>query len=295
MSLASMTGFARADGATDALAWTWELRSVNGKSLDLRLRLPPGLDTVEQQCRALAQSRIARGTIHASLAVARTGATSEVRINEPVLAAVIEAARLVAARIDAQKPTLDGLLAMKGVIEIVEAEESEEARTRTAAMLVEGFARALDALVAARAGEGAATGAMLAARVDEIARLTRLAETSPVRTPDAIRARLAEQVKALVAGGNGLDPDRLHQEAVLLATKADIREEIDRLAAHVAAARKLLAEGGPVGRKLDFLAQEFSREANTLCAKSNDVGLTATGLDLKHAVDQFREQVQNLE
>ncbi|KAA5602321.1 YicC/YloC family endoribonuclease [Blastochloris sulfoviridis] len=290
-----MTGFARAEGALFGTSWAWELRSVNGKSLDVRLRTPPGFEAVEAKVRPLVQGRFARGTINATLTLQASTRVTEARINEPVLAAVIEAARLIATRIEAGAPSVDGLLALKGVIEIVEAEPSAEQRTALDAAILASFETALDALAAARLSEGAAIGAVLGGRVDEIARLTGLAEACPARTPDAIRARLTEQVRVLLEGANGLDPDRLHQEAVMLAAKADVREELDRLMAHVAQARRLLTEGGPVGRKLDFLAQEFGREANTLCAKANDVSLTQIGLDLKHVIDQFREQVQNLE
>jgi uncharacterized protein (TIGR00255 family) len=212
-----------------------------------------------------------------------------------VLAAVLETFRSIAKRVDAQPPSLDGILGLKGVIEIVEAEENEQERREAEQAAVKGFEQALAELVAARRREGAALARVLMERVDEIAKLTAAAEASPARKPEAIRARLAEQLRALFDTGEKLDPDRLHQEAMMLAAKADVREEIDRLAAHVEAARELIGKGGAVGRKLDFLAQEFNREANTLCAKANDVTLTTIGLDLKAAVDQFREQVQNLE
>ena len=295
MPLCSMTGFARAEGAANEASWAWELRSVNGKSLDLRLRTPPGFDALEAGVRAAVQARFARGTIHASLTL--NGGTRAVaaRVNEEVLAAVLTAAKGIAARIDAAPPSLDGVLALKGVIEIVEAEPEEGARQALADAIFATFSTALDGLATARASEGAALGTVLAARLDEIERLTAAARDCPTRRPEAIRARLAEQIRALLDGAATLDSDRLHQEAVLLATKADIAEELDRLVAHVDQARRLLAEGGPVGRKLDFLAQEFSREANTLCAKANDIALTRIGLELKGVVDQLREQVANLE
>jgi uncharacterized protein (TIGR00255 family) len=201
----------------------------------------------------------------------------------------------VSARIATQPPTLDGILAIRGVIDVADEADDAEGRASLAKRMLADFEAALAALASDRQREGRAIGAILTARLDEMARLTRAAEASPARTPEAIRMRLAEQVAALIDTGGALDPDRLHQEAVLLATRADIREELDRLTAHDAAARALIAEDGPVGRRLDFLAQEFNREVNTLCAKSNDRGLTAIGLDLKALVDQFREQVQNLE
>jgi len=295
MPLASMTGFARSQGSAGGYHWAWELKSVNGKGLDFRLRLPPGWDAIELPVRASAAKLLARGNVSAMLAVERTGALPTVRVNEKVLAAVLETIRNIAKRVDASPPSLDGILGLKGVIEITEAEESAGERREVKTAVAAGFEAALSDLVDARRNEGLALARVLEARLVEIARLTAAAETSPARAPEAIRARLAEQVKSIVGTGEKLDSDRLYQEAILLAAKADVREELDRLQAHVDAARKLLGAGGPVGRKLDFIAQELNRESNTLCAKSNDVSLTAIGLDLKTAVDQFREQVQNLE
>jgi len=295
MSLASMTGFARAHGVSGTYAWAWEIKSVNGKGLDLRLRLPPGWDAIESAARAKAAGRLARGNVSATLEVRREGAAPVVRINEPVLNAVLAAIREVAKRADAARPSLDGILGLKGVMEVAEAEESAAERGEAEGAVLAGFEQALGALIKERQREGQALGVVLSERVDSIAKLAAAAEDNPARKPEAIRARLAEQVKVLLATGEKFDPDRLHQEAMLLAAKADVREELDRLAAHVAAARALLREGGAVGRRLDFLAQEFNREANTLCAKANDVSLTAIGLELRATVDQFREQVQNLE
>ncbi len=295
MSLASMTGFARAQGVAGAYGWAWELKSVNAKGLDLRLRLPPGWDAIEAVLRASAQRMLVRGTVSATLDVIRNGAAPSVRVNEEMLAAILDSFRSIAKKVDAQPPSLDGILGLRGVIEVVEAEENVEERREAEEAAVKGFDQALGELVAARRREGEALARMLGERMGTIAKLVAAAEASPARQPEAIRARLAEQVKALLATGEKLDPDRLHQEAVMLAAKADVREEIDRLAAHVEAAREMIAKGGAVGRKLDFLAQEFNREANTLCAKANDVALTAIGLELKTVIDQFREQVQNLE
>jgi uncharacterized protein (TIGR00255 family) len=295
MSLASMTGFARAHGVSGPYAWAWEIKSVNSKGLDLRLRLPPGWDALESAARSAAAKALARGAVTANLDVKREGASSTVRVNEEVLAAVLDTMRSVATKVNANPPSLDGILGMKGVIEVVEAEVSEEEKKKAEAAIAAGFDRALTDLIAARRGEGEALRAILAGRVDEIARLVAAAEASPARKPEAIRARLAEQIAALLDTGTKFDPDRLHQEALLIAAKVDVREEIDRLVTHIAAARDLLKNGGAVGRRLDFLAQELNREANTLCSKANDAALTATGLELKATVDQFREQVQNLE
>jgi len=295
MALSSMTGFARGHGVCGSYAWAWEIKSVNGKGLDLRLRLPPGWDAIEVAVRSRAAETLARGSIQASLTVERSGASPAVRVNAAVLEAVLAAARQLARRIEASPPTLDGLLALKGVIEISDAEESEEERRGAEAAVTAGFAEVIAALAEMRRHEGAALGRVLAVRLGEIAALTERAELTPGRRPEAVRVRLAEQVATLLAQTDRFDPDRLHQEAILIATKADVREELDRLAAHVAQAQLLIEQGGPIGRRLDFLAQELNREANTLCAKANDVELTNIGLELKAAVEQFREQVQNVE
>ena len=295
MALSSMTGFARADGVSGEYVWAWELKSVNAKGLELRLRLPPGWDAVEAPLRARAAEILARGTVHATLTAQRAGVAPVVRVNEPVLAAVLSTMRDVAKRIEAAPPAIDGILALKGVIEVLDEDESEEDRRAAEAEIVAGFSTALKSLAEMRRREGGALAAVLRARLDEIAALTARAEAAPGRKADAIKARLAEQVAALLETSNRFDPDRLHQEAILIASKADIREELDRLTAHVAQARRLIDSGGPAGRKLDFLSQELNRESNTLCAKSNDVELTNIGLELKTVVEQFREQVQNLE
>jgi uncharacterized protein (TIGR00255 family) len=295
MPLASMTAFARADGSSGGVRWTWEMRSVNGKGLELRLRLPPGYERLEPHIRERCARRLTRGNVQATLTLESDAPAQRFRINEAVLAEVMAAMERIGSRLDVQPPTLDGILSIRGVLENGEDERDAEAEAALQEDALAGLDRALADLVAMREGEGAAIGSVLAARVDEIARLAGEAEASPARTPAAIRARLAEQVAGLLDAAPALDPDRLHQEAVLLATRADIREELDRLAAHVTAARALLGEGGPVGRRLDFLAQEFNREVNTLCAKANDRSLTAVGLELKAVVDQLREQIQNLE
>jgi uncharacterized protein (TIGR00255 family) len=295
MALSSMTGFARADGAHGSYRWTWELKSVNGKGLEIRLRLPPGWDAVEVPVRARAAEALSRGTVYATLSTSREGAAPVVRVNEPVLAAVLSAIRDVAGRIDAEPASVDGILGFKGVIEVIDEVESEDERRAAEAAFVAGFARAAGGLAEMRRHEGAALGAVLIQRLDEIAVLTARAEAAPGRKAEAIRERLREQIASLLDASDRFDADRLHQEAILIAAKVDVREELDRLVAHVAQGRRLLSEGGAVGRRLDFLAQELNREANTLCSKSNDVELTNIGLELKSVVEQFREQVQNLE
>jgi uncharacterized protein (TIGR00255 family) len=295
MALSSMTGFARADGVSGPYVWAWELKTVNAKGLELRLRTPPGWDAVEVPLRAKAAEALARGTVHANLTVQRAGVAPVVRVNEPVLAAVLATMGDIAKRIAAAPPSIDGILALKGVIEVIDEDEREEDRRAAEAAVVAGFGVALASLAEMRRREGTALAAILRSRLDEIAALTGRAESAPGRKPEAIKARLAEQIATLLDGAARFDPDRLHQEALLMASKADIREELDRLVAHVAQARRLIDAGGPAGRKLDFLSQELNRESNTLCAKSNDVELTNIGLELKTVVEQFREQVQNLE
>jgi len=295
MALSSMTGFARADGVVACYAWAWELKSVNAKGLELRLRVPPGWDSLEAPARSRASEVLSRGTVYANLSVNREGVAPAVRVNESVLAAVLATIGDISRRIDAAPPSLDGILALKGVIEVSEADEQEEDRRAAEGAILGGFARALAGLTEMRQREGEALRRVLASRLDSLAALAKRAEEVPGRHPDAIKARLKEQIALLLDASERFDPDRLHQEAILIASKVDVREELDRLAAHVAQARALIEAGGPVGRRLDFLAQELNRETNTLCAKSNDVELTNIGLELKSVVEQFREQVQNLE
>jgi uncharacterized protein (TIGR00255 family) len=295
MALSSMTGFARASGVSGAYGWAWEVKSVNAKGLEVRLRLPPGWDALEVPVRARAADALARGTVYGNLTVQRAGVPPVVRINEPVLAAVLDTMRDVARRIDASPPSVEGILALKGVIEVIDEDEREEERRAAEAAVTAGFSTALASLLDMRRREGEALARILAGRLDEIAALTARAEATPGRGVEAVKARIAEQIATLLAASDRFDADRLHQEAILIAAKADVREELDRLATHVAQARRLLADSKAVGRRLDFLAQELNREANTLCSKSNDVELTTIGLELKTAVEQFREQVQNLE
>jgi len=295
MALSSMTGFARGHGVCATYGWVWEIKSVNGKGLDLRLRTPPGWDGIEVAVRHRAAEVLSRGSIYANLTVERAGAPSTLRVNAQALDTVLAAVRQLATKVDAAPPSLDGLLALKGVIEVSESEEDEGQRRAAEAAVTAGFASVLDSLAEMRRHEGAALAGILLTRLGEIAALVEQAERSPGRRPEAIRARLAEQVANLLGQSDRFDPDRLHQEAILIATKADVREELDRLTAHLGQARRLIGEGGPIGRRLDFLAQELNREANTLCAKANDVELTNIGLQLKAAVEQFREQVQNVE
>jgi uncharacterized protein (TIGR00255 family) len=295
MSIKSMTGFSRAEGPAGNVSWHWELRSVNGRGLDLRLRLPAGSESLEPQIREAAARHLTRGSVTISLSAENRAGAQEIRLNELALRQVVKATERIRELTEAAPPRADGLIAIKGVLEVVENLESpEEAAARVGAML-ESLEQGLRALVQARAGEGGRLKAVLVANLDEVVRLVATVEGSPARTPAAIESRLKEQLSRLLDAGSGLDAARLHQEAVLMATRADVEEELKRLKAHIAAARELLEEPGAVGRKLDFLAQEFNREANTLCSKANDVDITRAGLALKTVIDQMREQVQNIE
>jgi uncharacterized protein (TIGR00255 family) len=295
MAPSSMTGFARSQGASGPYTFEWELKSVNAKGFDLRFRLPPGWDEIEAAAKKRAGEWLSRGTVYANLNVKRANAASIVRINEDVLASIVKVAGELAGRIDAVAPSIDGLLGIKGVIEVVEPESNETEDKAAKAAAATAFEQALAELVRMRQREGETLGNILNQRMDEIERLAKKAEAAPGRKPEAIRARLAEQVAALLEASERFDSDRLNQEALMIATKADIREELDRIASHISQAREMIGKGGPVGRRLDFLAQEFNREVNTCCSKSNDLELTNTGLEMKNVVEQFREQVQNLE
>ncbi|MBN9603113.1 MAG: YicC family protein [Afipia felis] len=295
MALSSMTGFSRSHGTSGLYTFEWELKSVNAKGLDLRVRLPQGWDDLENIVRKRAGEALSRGTVYANLSVKRAGSASVARINEDILASVLEVARELALKAGAMPPTVDGLLAVKGVIDIVEPESDESEIAAAKAAAGAAFETALQGLVEMRAREGVSLGEILSQRVNDIELLAAKAEAAPGRKPEAIKARLAEQIATLLDASDRFDSDRLSQEALLIATKADIREELDRIGSHVAQARELLSKGGPVGRRLDFLSQEFNREVNTTCSKSNDIELTNIGLEMKNIVEQFREQVQNLE
>ncbi|WP_315832340.1 YicC/YloC family endoribonuclease [Bradyrhizobium prioriisuperbiae] len=295
MALSSMTGFARSHGSSGPYAFEWELKSVNAKGFDFRMRLPPGWDDIEPLIRKRAADALSRGTVYANLTVKRAIATSAVRVNEDVLASILKVAGELSAKTGAAAPTVDGLLGIKGVIEVVEPEndETEDQAARTA--VVAAFEDGLKNLVEMRRREGVALGQILGLRLGEIEQLAAKADAAPGRKPEAVRARLAEQITALLETSDRFDPDRLSQEAIMIAAKADIREELDRIASHVTQAREMIGKGGAIGRRLDFLAQEFNREVNTTCSKANDLELTNTGLEMKNVVEQFREQVQNLE
>lgn len=295
MALSSMTGFARSHDACGVYAFEWELRSVNAKGFDLRMRMPPGWDAVEPLVRKRATELLSRGTVYANLTVKRSDAAPVIRVNDEVLASVMKVAAELSAKLKAPPPTVDGILAIKGVLEVSEPDDTEQERQAAEAAIFKAFERALADLIEMRRREGATLQQILASRLDEIATLSSRADAAPGRQASAIKARLAEQVALLLESSERFDADRLHQEAIMVATKADIREELDRIASHITQARELIGKGGAVGRRLDFLAQEFNREVNTTCSKSNDVELTNIGLEMKNVVEQFREQVQNLE
>ncbi len=288
-----MTGFARAQGEDCGVSWAWELKSVNGRSLDLRLRLAPGFDALEPELRAGLAQRFRRGNVSANLAIVRT-APIAMRVNREALAQLVALINDLAGEIEAAPPRIDGLLALRGVVETVETEPDEVIAGRRAAVLA-GWALALDQLAAARGEEGARLAELLR---DQLAEMTALVETAAgcaAVQPEAIRERLRTALAALADLVPGMPEERVAQEAALLVTRADVREEIDRLRAHIAQAGDLLTESEAVGRRLDFLCQELNREANTLCSKSTDIELTRIGLALKATVEQFREQVQNIE
>jgi uncharacterized protein (TIGR00255 family) len=294
MPLTSMTGFARSDGANATAAWHWEVRSVNARGLDVRLRLPPGIDWLEPQVRETIAGRFVRGNISVALTLAATSAV-ELRLNEQALAQVVAAARRVQELTGGEPPRVEGLLAIRGVLESVEPDASDEARATRGRELLASLRQALDGVAQARAAEGGRLTDVIASLIDQVAMLTAEIAASPSRSLDAMRRRIGEQVARILEAGTQLDPGRLHQEAVLAATRADIEEELKRLASHITAARELIAAREPSGRRFDFLAQEFHREANTLCSKSVDPEVTRRGLSLKVLIDQLREQVQNIE
>lgn len=295
-TIASMTGYARLTGGDAGLTWAWEVKSVNGRALDVRCRLPAGFEALDPAARRLARDHCARGNLQINLTVQRGQDARPVRLNRAVLDQVLAVIQDLKQEVDAQPPRLDGLLALPGVIETVDDDVDETQRAAREAALQADLDGAFVALTAARQEEGARLEALILEHIDTIAAGVEAATQTDAARPEAVRERLRAQVAELLeAAGPGLPEERIAQEAAMIATKADVREELDRLRSHVSAARALVADGGPIGRRLDFLCQEFNREANTLCAKSWDATLSRIGLDLKASIDQLREQVQNLE
>ena len=294
MALVSMTGFAEAHGGREMLRWRWEAKSVNGRGLDLRLRAPPGFDGIEPAARVLANGRFRRGSLQATLTFEPQEGARGLRVDPVALAAAVKIAKEIEIDTGLAPARVDGLLALKGVVVQDEMLPIDlTARAQRDAAVLETLANAFDALARARAVEGAKLAQVLTAQIADIARLTEEATQLAAAQPQIIRDKLLQQVKELASGS--VSDDRMAQEVALLALRSDVREELDRLHAHVAEARSLLRSADAVGRKLDFLAQEFNREANTLCSKSSDIQLTRVGLGLKAAIDQFREQAQNVE
>ena len=293
--LCSMTGFSRSEGSVDGLAWSWELRSVNGRGLDLRFRLPSGFDTLEPALREAAGKLLKRGNVTLNLTTRREEQQARLVADPAALDQMLALALELARRIPgAEPPRADALLALPGVLR--QANSADEATPAAPLEAVrQGFMTALEALVSARRGEGARLTLILAGQLDEIEALCGKAAIEAADQPAAQKARMMETVTALLAELPALPAERIAQEVALLAAKSDVREEMDRLAAHMHAARVLLAEAEAVGRRFDFLVQEFNREVNTLCSKSASVALTAIGLKLKATIEQLREQVQNVE
>lgn len=296
MAIASMTGFARLDGAWQEYRWVWEVKSVNGKGLDVRMRLPQGVESIDIPARALMAEHLTRGNVNCVLTFDRVNANAGVYVNNQVLDSLVDAAKAAAKRHGLKKPRIEELLELRGVIEVKDTTLTEEQVAERDSILLAGLAEALRGVVAMRRSEGARMAAVLHDEIRTIGELVALARAVPSQQPGAMRERLHKQISDLLSGsGVPIDPDRLAQEAAYMAVKADVREELDRLGAHVLAATELLDGGGPAGRKLDFLAQEFGREANTVCSKSSDPALSRIGLDLKAVIDQLREQVANIE
>jgi uncharacterized protein (TIGR00255 family) len=291
----SMTGFGSTDGVLeDGRAFTWTLRSVNGRGLDIKLRMPLLAEPLEPALRERLTKALGRGSIQASLALRETDASQpQLVLNQDVLDAVLAASETISARTGAPPPSVDGLLGIRGMLEPATpgADADDDAHR---AVFLQAFDAALAALTVSRTTEGTALNKIVTGLLDDIASATHEADALPSRTSEAVQARLAQTISELTGAEPTLDVDKLHQEAVMLAAKADIREELDRLKAHVDAARALVAKGAGVGRDLNFLAQEFNREANTICSKSGDIALTRVGLRLKGSIDQLREQVQNI-
>lgn len=295
MALSSMTGFARTAFEVDGAKFVWELKSVNARGLEMRFRFPPGMDHLEADVRVHAREKLKRGSCFFALQKENESSAPRLMLNEDALALVVAAARRLASVEGIAMPSADGILRIPGVLQDrAQASSDDTAAERRTAAVLSGFALAADALAAARAEEGRRLADILDAQLATIEGLVQAAEEIAAEAPDVLRARINDQVALLSTSGT-LDPDRLHQEAVIAATRADVREELDRLTSHIAGARQLVKSGDAVGRRLDFLTQEFNREANTLCSKAFDVRLTEIGVELKTVIDQMREQVQNLE
>ena len=290
-----MTGFSRVEGTEEGYSWAWELRSVNARSLDIRLRTPSGMDRLEAGFRKAVAGQINRGNVSATLTVTRPSRKQEVSVNSEILGQLLTLSSKLSNLENVSPPSVDGLLTVRGVLEVHEEEETTEQQSKLDSEVVVAFAQATTELVENRIAEGERLTVTINGHLDEIEQCVQEMVGIAAAQPAAIAKRMREQVRALAAEVPALAEERLAQEVALLAVKADIREEIDRLAAHVEGARELLAGGSPVGRKLDFLCQEFNREANTVCSKSSDLNQTRVGLELKAVIERLREQIQNIE
>lgn len=293
MALSSMTGFARGEGALGETRWTWELKSVNGRGLEPRFRLPPGLDFLEQDLRKALSERFSRGSFNAFLSLKGAAVEGGLAVNRAALESAIALIAEVRGRIPCEPPRAEGILALRGVLDVQSTLDDEDERAALSAALAQSFSKTADALAQSRRREGDALERLVAGLLDEIENLAAAARAAAAAATAATRERFQAQLTDLLA--SSFSEERLAQEAAMLAVKSDVREELDRLAAHIEAARALIAKGAAAGRQLDFLTQELNREANTLCSKAQDMSLKRIGLDLKTAVDRMREQVQNIE
>jgi len=293
--ISSMTGFARQEGGAGVVTWVWEIKSVNGRNLDIRSRVPTGYEALDAIARGAAPKHCARGNLQISLNVDRSAAPVQLKVNQEILQQLLSLVSEIESKVTAAPPRLDSLLSFRGVVETIEEKETPEDLAARTTALEADLIRALEALTAMRRAEGQRLEKMIVGHLAQIESLIEAAAGAEAARPEALRARLRAQVDELLDMSPALPEERLAQEAAVLVAKSDVREELDRLRAHVAAARDLIGEGAAVGRRLDFLCQEFNREANTLCSKSWDVALTRIGLDLKSTIDQLREQVQNIE
>lgn len=295
MTIASMTGFARRQGSLDGFLWAWELKCVNGRNLDVRCRLPAGLDALDGFVRAACAERLKRGNLSITLTADDRQTTPTFRINEAALAQIGHLLEGLKGKFDAAPPRLDGLISLKGVLEVEEQQVAPDVAERRVQAMQTDFIACLEDLQQARLEEGKKLAGITRQHLGEIERLGKAAAASAAAQPAALRERLAKQIAELMPPAVALPDERLALEVALLAAKADVREELDRLTAHVAAVRGLLDQGGAIGRRVDFLCQEFNREANTLCSKADDLALTNIGIELKAAIEQLREQAQNIE
>lgn len=295
MAVSSMTGYASKNGVSHHIGWLWELRSVNGKGLDMRLRLPTGYEALEPSCRKICATYFARGHMQITLSVTEQHSTNEMVVDDKVLAQITKIADELAAGGSWQPASVDGLLGLKGVLVEQKMEISPDIKQEIKSAIMDGFEAALSDLKTTREAEGQALADILLDQIHAIDGLVKTLRDDPSRSKQAILSKLRKQVSELIESAPQLDETRLYQEAALLATKADLQEEIDRLIAHIASVKQIVSEGGPIGRRLDFIAQEFNRESNTVCSKSNATSVTQIGLDLKILIDQFREQIQNVE